>query len=276
MYHDVVPRSDPDRSGFAGPDAARYKLDPDDFDDHLTQLSRVLPRRAQTVLDAARAPGDRPAFLLTFDDGGVSAYTDIAARLEARGYRGHFFVVTDHIGHPAFLSADQIRDLHRRGHVVGSHSASHPLRMGACTQAQLLEEWRKSTRALAEILGEPARVASLPGGHYTRAVAETAARAGIRHLFTSEPVSRATDVAGCQVIGRYTILRWTPAAEAVALAQGRAAPCLRQYLMWNAKKLTKAVAGPTYLRLRQRWLGGRLDGRAEPREDLPPARQDVA
>src|SRR5262245_47304812 len=52
----------------------------------------------------------------------------------------------------------------------------------------------KSRELLRDILGESVTVASVPGGYYGRAVAETAAEAGIRVLFNSEPTTRTQTV----------------------------------------------------------------------------------
>ena len=113
LFHDVY-ATDPRESGFASDAADRYKLSARaQFD---AQLDADLPRRARR----------HPPFLITVDDGGVSYYTMMADRLEARGWRGHCFVSTDQIGTRGFLDAAQIRELDARGHVIGSHSASHP------------------------------------------------------------------------------------------------------------------------------------------------------
>jgi len=44
------------------------------------------------------------------------------ALLEARGFSGHFFVTANFIGTRGFVGRGDIRELARRGHVVGSHS----------------------------------------------------------------------------------------------------------------------------------------------------------
>ena len=77
------------------------------------------------------ATGDTLPFLITVDDGGVSYYTVVADRLERLGWRGHCFVTTDMIGQRGFLTRRQIRELDGRGHIIGSHSASHPTRCGS-------------------------------------------------------------------------------------------------------------------------------------------------
>src|SRR5262249_51253399 len=144
-------------------------------------------------------------FFITFDDGGVSAYDEVATLLDKRRWPGHFLITTDCIGRAGFLSKEQIRGLRKRGHVIGSHSCSHPSRMSECSWQQLIVEWHSSVAILSDILGEAVVVASVPGGYYSRAVAEAAARAGVRALFTSEPVIRHQQVDGCYVLGRYTL-----------------------------------------------------------------------
>ena len=270
MYHDVVAREAHEGSGFAGADAALYKLDPAQFAAHLDAISEAVsgakPARVFELTGDAHANGkpdvngkggDATAtpFLVTFDDGGASAATCIAGMLEERGWRGHFLVTTDYIGTRSFVTREQVRALHAGGHVVGSHSCSHPLRMAGCSRAQLLDEWRRSVGVLAEIVGERVRVASVPGGHYSRAVAETAAEAGIEFLFTSEPTVRVREVEGCTVVGRYSVQRWTTPEAVAAIATGKFAPRARQALLWNAKKLTKRLGGEYYLKMRRTLIG---------------------
>src|SRR5437588_17485 len=208
-----------------------------------------------TLRGESRSRGASPPWLLTFDDGGVSAYTCIAGMLEEFGWRGHFFVTANYVGSPSFLSGAQIKELHRRGHVIGSHSASHPERMSHCSPEEMLREWAESVARLSDIVGERVRVASVPGGFYSARVAKAAARAGIEMLFTSEPTSAGRSVDGCLVLGRYTIRRSTTAEAVAAIAAGRVAPRLKQLLLWNAKKVTKALGGRYYLKARKSLLG---------------------
>ncbi|NIO21993.1 MAG: polysaccharide deacetylase family protein [Candidatus Aenigmarchaeota archaeon] len=189
-------------------------------------------------------------FLLTFDDGGASAHRYIADILEGFGWYGHFFVTVDYIGNRNFLTEEQIIDLKRRGHVIGTHSCSHPTRMASCSWEDILKEWSQSTRSLSEILGEKVRVASVPGGYYTKIVAEAASKAGIEALFTSEPTMRCHRVDECLVLGRYTVRRGTPPGVAGSLAAGDFEPRIKQWLLWNARKLPKSIGGELYLKMR--------------------------
>jgi peptidoglycan/xylan/chitin deacetylase (PgdA/CDA1 family) len=240
MYHDVVAAGAEDRSGFPGRDAALYKVTIARFEEHLTALSGLGPR-------------DR-GFVITFDDGGIAAI-DAANALERHGLVGYFFVTTNYIGTRGFLDAAQIRELHARGHVVGSHSCSHPLRIGHCTWPQLVDEWTHSRAALEDILRCEVRCASVPGGDFAPRVADAAARAGITHLFTSEPTAAVRRAFGLTLQGRFTIQRWTTADTVSGLAAGDWLPLARQTVLWNAKKLTKRIGGARYLQLRRFLIG---------------------
>ena len=161
LYHDVV--ADPTRheeSGFSGEGAALYKLARVDFEKHAAAVHHALrvPPTAVTRLQNGNA--DAGVFLLTFDDGGGSAHSFIASVLRRYGWPAHFFVTADFIGTPGFLTPDQIRDLHREGHVIGSHSCSHPARISACSREHLQEEWGRSVHVLSQIIGQPVTTAS--------------------------------------------------------------------------------------------------------------------
>ena len=132
LFHDVY-ASDAGESGFRSPAADRYKLTVPAFE---AQLDGLWDVEAQ----------------LTFDDGGLSYYTVVADRLEAVGRRGYCFVTTDFIGQRGFLSPEQIRELDARGHVIGTHSASHPARFSALTTDEMRDEWSGSRMKLEDIL----------------------------------------------------------------------------------------------------------------------------
>lgn len=250
MYHDVVTPGQPDASGFPGAAAAHYKLDEAEFAAHLAALATSGLRFA--AVGDGTAPDDGRC-LLTFDDGGASAIA-VAAALSQRGMVGHFLITGARIDQPGFVSAAQIRALHAAGHVVGSHSHTHPPEISRLDHAALAAEWEQSVARLKALLGVPVTVASVPGGFYSRQVAQAAAAAGIRYLFTSEPTTRTHKVGGCLVLGRYTLWRGESPQQAMALATGAGGARWQQWLGWNVKKLLKRFAGPLYRQVRRFWL----------------------
>jgi peptidoglycan/xylan/chitin deacetylase (PgdA/CDA1 family) len=243
MYHDVVPAGAEDISGFPGRDAALYKVTPALFDAHL-----------RAIVARSRTPPAPPVPFFTFDDGGVSALR-AADALDRCGLHGHFFITTNYIGTRGFVDWRDLRDLYERGHVIGSHSCTHPLRMGHCSWPQLLDEWTRSAATLANILGVAVTAGSVPGGDFAPQVAEAAAEAGFKDLFTSEPTRDDRRAFGLTLHGRFAIQRGTTAGVAAALAAGEWLPAARQAVLWNAKKLGKRLGGERYLALRRLLLG---------------------
>lgn len=238
LYHDVVQIGAFGSSGFQSPDADLYKLDERQFTDHLTAIAR------------RTAPEPR---LFTFDDGGKGAMRG-AELLSARGWHGYFFVPTQFIGTPGFITAGEIRQLAAAGHTVGSHSCSHPPRMASLAREELMREWVDSRTALEGILGAPVVTASIPGGYYSPLVAQTAEAAGFRDLFTSEPVATPWRIGELRLYGRYSVQQHTPADTVAAIAAGDLAPRLQQYAYWNLKKVLKRAGGTYWLRFRKTYL----------------------
>jgi peptidoglycan/xylan/chitin deacetylase (PgdA/CDA1 family) len=253
LYHDVVENADWDSSGFTGPGTAKYKLSRLDFEAHLAAIAKVRDTPSRTAHELANATDGTLPFLLTFDDGGESASTRIAGLLEKYGWRGHFFVTADQIGRKGFVNPEQIRFLRRQGHVIGSHSFSHPVRMAHCSREELTDEWTRSIEILSDILGEQVDTASVPGGYYSDRVGETAVAAGVRVLFNSEPTTAVHAIGRCLVVGRYNIFRGTPPGVSGDLVSVHSDARSRQWIYWNFKKIAKRAAGRPYLAARQ-WL----------------------
>ena len=127
-------------------------------------------------------PGPKPAVLFTFDDGRESNYRVAAPLLESLGARGIFFVVQQFIGLEGiaardfyyskidirnFVSPDpapeeiwkpmkpeQLADLARRGHWIGSHTRSHACLAGLTAEG-LEREIKASSAQIARWTGKP-------------------------------------------------------------------------------------------------------------------------
>jgi peptidoglycan/xylan/chitin deacetylase (PgdA/CDA1 family) len=253
LYHDVIDNADWDSSGFTGPGTAKYKLSRPEFEAHLAAIANVRDTPSSTAHELANSSDGTLPFLLTFDDGGESAVTCVAGLLEKYGWHGHFFVTADQIGRKGFLNPEQIRFLRRKGHVIGSHSFSHPVRMAHCSREELTDEWTRSIKMLSDILGEQVDTASVPGGYYSDRVGETAAAAGVRVLFNSEPTTAVHAIGGCLVVGRYNIFKGMPPGVSGDLVSVHSDARSRQWIYWNFKKIAKRAAGRPYLAARQ-WL----------------------
>lgn len=72
---------------------------------------------------------NRPKFVVTFDDGYLDTWHWAIPALDERGLRAIFFVVTAEVGQttvsPRCMSWAQLAELAGRGHIIGSHTATH-------------------------------------------------------------------------------------------------------------------------------------------------------
>jgi peptidoglycan/xylan/chitin deacetylase (PgdA/CDA1 family) len=238
-YHDVTGEKGINASGYCGWAAERYKIKLVDFRAQLDTLAAVFRTRPVRATELEEETSGTAPFLLTFDDGGISALDIIAEELEERGWRGNFFIPAADIGRPGFLTGAQIRTLRQRGHLIGSHGYRHGLKMPALSLAELVGEWRKSVEILAGIIGEPITAAAAPGGYYSGKVARAASAAGLSVLFTSAPTRRFRMVHGCLILGRYAIRRGLRLETVTGLAEGRRRPRLGQKAAWVIKGAAK-------------------------------------
>lgn len=253
LYHDVYVDS-PEESGFEGSAAQRYKLPLTDFEGQIRRLGEVLDDPPVLVTGPRDLAARGIPVALTVDDGGLSYHSLVAQRLEARGWRGHCFVTTGWIGQRGFLHKHHLRELHARGHVIGSHSVTHPGRFAACAPEEMLREWRESRATLQDILGAEVITASVPGGYFSVRVAHAAAAAGLTALFTSEPEIRVHEIGGCAVLGRFAIRRGNSLDYPAKLAARAPGARSGAWLAWNGKKALKALLGPGYAQLAGRFV----------------------
>jgi peptidoglycan/xylan/chitin deacetylase (PgdA/CDA1 family) len=238
-YHDVT--DVPIESGFQRDGAVAFKLGIERFRQHLDRIAGLpLPPSLVTAVDLA-GPGRH--LFLTFDDGGKSALR-IADELSQRGWQGHFFIPTGLIGRRTFLDAAEIRQLSDDGHVVGGHSHTHPDIYRDLDWGRMVVEWRRSSDLLTQLLGKPCVAAAVPGGDISGAVLRSAATAGLRYLFTSEPWLRPRVVAGCWVLGRFSPKISTTADEIAELAGFRS--WTRKLLMRRLKGMARRSIPPLY------------------------------
>jgi peptidoglycan/xylan/chitin deacetylase (PgdA/CDA1 family) len=154
---------------------------------------------------------DRPAALLTFDDGLATNYEIAAPILENAGMRGMFFVV------PGFsvrtgddarrfylerirdrrppltpMTPEQIRDLSARGHTIGNHTLSHA-RLSDIPEAEYQREIVESAAIIESWIGRPVEAFSWPLAW--NAITSAAHRLACqRHPYCFTPCSGRTDI----------------------------------------------------------------------------------
>ena len=197
LYHDVV--NNPNDSGFQRLAAIPYKHSLFEFGQNLDRIATAsITPELVSHIDFAN-PGKH--LVLTFDDGGKSAL-HISDELCKRGWKGHFFIITSLIGTRTFLDFSEIKYLQSCGHIIGSHSHTHPDIFKDLSIERMIQEWRISSDILSQSLGVPCFFGSVPGGDISSAVLRAADVAGFRYLFTSEPNLTPHKHGNCWILGR--------------------------------------------------------------------------
>jgi peptidoglycan/xylan/chitin deacetylase (PgdA/CDA1 family) len=116
--------------------------------------SRIFGR----ALVAPRRPGE---LALTFDDGPNPAATPrLLNLLASQGVQATFFVLGSH----AEAAPALVRRIVAEGHLVGSHSWSHP-NLAFTPAGRVREELLRSKQAIEEICGTPVKFFRPPFGH---------------------------------------------------------------------------------------------------------------
>lgn len=246
-FHDVTDNAQ--SSGFRQPVAQKYKHSLAQFEACLDAVQES-GLRVTTSLEDLNS--DQPSVIFTFDDGGVCSEIP-AAMLEARGWRGVFFVTTDLVGTRGFMSAAQVKDLHRRGHLIGSHSCSHPDVFRSLTRAQMQYEWCNSVDFLSELLGDPCVVASVPGGDMNAMTISEAAAAGLKHVFTSEQRTAPWQQAGVTCYGRMFIMQDTQPHTVARWLRHPNLGILPERTVRMTKTAVKKMMGPVYRHIVASW-----------------------
>lgn len=239
LYHDVT--DDPRNSGFQRQAAFPYKHKYAEFVENLDAIASSLctPTLVHNITFYERGR----YIVLTFDDGGKSALR-VSEELARRSWPGHFFITTSRIGSRTFLSAQEIREIHGNGHIIGSHSHTHPDIFRAQSFEKMTEEWQVSCDVLSQLIGIPCDTASVPGGDISQNVFYAANQVGIRYLFTSEPRLTPQKVGECWILGRVCPKATTPVSHVRAWANFQ--QWKRALIVRNFKQLAKCLLFPAY------------------------------
>lgn len=141
----------------------------------------VLPDQLYAYLTKGATLPDRP-FMITFDDTREEHYTIAAPEMEKYGFKGVFFTMTIPIGKPNYMTAQQIKELSDRGHVIGSHTWDHhnvKKLQGEDWNAQIV----KPKQVLEKITGKPVDYFAYPFGVWNDTAALQVKKYGFKAAF---------------------------------------------------------------------------------------------
>jgi peptidoglycan/xylan/chitin deacetylase (PgdA/CDA1 family) len=165
LYHRIVPKP-------ISPDPYHNCVTTAAFRSHLEWL-KIHGYTSTSLTDSSQLRHIKSVGI-TFDDGYEDNYVHALPLLRQFGFTATVFVVTDAIGGvndfdmslgaaPArMLRPEQIRELHRHGFQIGSHSCSHPPSLIDLGDAQLRDELVRSRAVLGDLIQAPVNTFSYP------------------------------------------------------------------------------------------------------------------
>jgi peptidoglycan/xylan/chitin deacetylase (PgdA/CDA1 family) len=166
MYHDVFPSTTSSGGG-----SERFAVPLASFEAMLDAI-KAFGRTGCSLEKALQVEARRVA--ISFDDGTRSQLDHAVPALIERGMTATFFVTTDWVGSPGFMTWPELRQIASCGMSVQSHTRSHPF-LSELRDADVRSELAGSKAALDHELGQDTTQISLPGGDNPRR--------HLRHLF---------------------------------------------------------------------------------------------
>ena len=156
------------------------------FEGQMAWISEGQNTKVVTVDDLFyEAQDDSKKIVLTFDDGLIGNYLYAFNILEKYGFKATFFVTVRFISRiNRFMSWEQIAALHKNGHLIQSHTMTHPM-LGACDESQITYELETSKKTIEDKIGAPVKYLSLPFGSFDERIVKIAENTGYQAIFTS-------------------------------------------------------------------------------------------
>lgn len=219
---------------------ARYVIPEERFKAHL-ELLRGAGFSGLSVGQHLASQLQEPAVVFTFDDGCETDFLIAAPLLKEFGFSATCYVVSSWVGRAGFLRDSQLRELTAAGFEIGSHSQSHAF-LTDLTAAQLHKEVHDSKKEIEDMLGQPVKHFSCPGGRWNASVMSEARSAG----YESFALSR---VGVNQPQDRFALRR-------VAIRSGTSAGTVLDWARGNRMLRMRAVA--SILDAGKALLGNRL------------------
>jgi peptidoglycan/xylan/chitin deacetylase (PgdA/CDA1 family) len=155
------------------------------FEEQMAFLSDRANTKVVAIDDLFVETQDRAQkVVLTFDDGFIGNYQYALDILEKFGYKATFFVTVNSISTERYMSWDQLGVLYKKGHLIQSHTVTHPM-LGECDEGQITYELETSRKMIEDKIGGEVKYLSLPFGSSSERVITIARQLGYQGIFTS-------------------------------------------------------------------------------------------
>jgi peptidoglycan/xylan/chitin deacetylase (PgdA/CDA1 family) len=251
MYHEIYRPEERDRlRGLTNP---VYNTEINVFQ---KQMAYLYAKRMETLtideffLKESSSPGEG-AVCLTFDDGWRGNYLHAYPVLQEYGLKATFFIATDLIGKPFYMTWEDIKEIAASGMSIQSHTVTHrPLpHMGG---ERVLFELSESKRVIEERLGQEVRHLSLPHGIKDERIWNLAQGIGYKSICTSD-VGFQTWESNGPWIRRINIGDNISEKQFQLIVQGKNQAILQMRINKGFKNMIKSLIGANMYRKLYRW-----------------------
>ncbi len=183
MYHAISDHTTP--CDEVGSDDPVYTVKPDCFREQLQYLAERTVKVQSLDRHVATGHFDRSHICMTFDDGNRTDYLTVLPLLQRHSFSATFYVTTQWIGQPGFVTAEDLKHLHAAGMELGSHGHTHRY-FDEMSTDELTNELTESTAILSKIVNTRIRTLGAPGGRLHPQLCTIARRVGIETISTSQ------------------------------------------------------------------------------------------
>ena len=126
---------------------------------------------------------------VTIDDGGSSCM-HLGELLAEKNIKAHFFIVSSLLNTKGFINHSGLKTLNNLGHIIGSHSHTHPGPFCELSYEQILDEVKISKSIIEDCIGKEVNSFSVPGGEVRLENLQQLSdkRLGLQEIYTSLPL----------------------------------------------------------------------------------------
>ena len=183
MYHEIYRPEERDRlRGLTNP---AYNTDINVF---RRQMAWLFAYNVKTLtiddLLSQKSPTEKRTICLTFDDGWLGNYLHAYPILQEYGLKATFFVATELIGKPYYMTWDHLKEMEVNGMSIQSHTATHKP-VGGMDEKEIIFELSESKIIIEKRLTTEVNHLSLPHGSQNGRIWPLAKRVGYKTICTS-------------------------------------------------------------------------------------------
>jgi peptidoglycan/xylan/chitin deacetylase (PgdA/CDA1 family) len=212
------------------------------FEEQMALLSERADTRVVTADDIFnKAEDDAKKIVITFDDGYIGNYLFAFGILERYGFKATFFITVDDVSKDRYMSWEQLSVLHKNGHLIQSHTMTHPM-LGESDEKRITYELEASKKVIEDKIGAPVKYLSLPYGSSDERVTTIAKEIGYKAIFTSSYNHGNSDGELYQ-FGRIQVKDIYPLKKFVRLVDPNPSQILFIRVNEGSKRLIKKIIG---------------------------------